>query len=317
LDKTYAIGEVAKMTGTTVKTVRYYSEIGLLKPTGYTEGGHRLYTSEDIWRLELITTLRYLDFGIEEINQMISGEITMAKALDWQIESLETQANTIANMISILRQAKEQEADSLRYIYDLVHTRTINTEKRKQFITEKVEESKLFEGIPAEWRGSLLYFFNKYIIHQPKISAKQTAAWHELQELINDPQFIADLRNVEFLFPHIVHQPRYNAATWVKKLEDIQDRLAKALKLKCSADSPIVQTIVDDMAMLYANSELLDPNEDFFHYFVEYFQRTQTKRLERCNTLCSIISPQFHLLSKGSHLLFQGIEWKLEHIQNQ
>lgn len=72
-DGTYSIGEVAKMIGSTIKTVRYYDEIGLVKPTSYTEGGHRLYTTEDIWCLELIASLRYLDFGIEEISQVISS----------------------------------------------------------------------------------------------------------------------------------------------------------------------------------------------------------------------------------------------------
>ncbi|WP_228101472.1 MerR family transcriptional regulator [Paenibacillus donghaensis] len=317
MDKTYSIGETSKMTGTNAKTIRYYDEIGLIKPAGHTEGGHRLYTTEDMWRLELIATLRYLDFGIDEIRQIISEGISVEKALDWQIESLETQANTITNMISILRQAKERKGDSLRYIHDLVNTRTIDTEKRQQFIAEKVEESKLFEDIPADWRGSLLYFFNKYIIQQPKVSAKQTAAWQELQELINDPQFIADLKNVEPLLFPIFHQPRYNAATWVRKLEDIHKRLDKALKQQYSAGSSMVQTIVDDMAMLYANSEQLNPKEDFCRYFAEYFQTIQTKHLERCNTLCSIISPQYHQLSKGSLLLYQGVQWKLQHRQEQ
>lgn len=75
-DRTYSIGEAAALIGSTVKTVRYYDEIGLLKPTSYTEGGHRLYTPEDIWRLELITTLRYLDCGIDEISPIISGRHT-------------------------------------------------------------------------------------------------------------------------------------------------------------------------------------------------------------------------------------------------
>nr|WP_019419847.1 MerR family transcriptional regulator [Paenibacillus sp. OSY-SE] len=314
---TYSIGEVAKMIGSTIKTVRYYDEIGLVKPTSYTEGGHRLYTTEDIWRLELTTTLRYLDFGIDEISLIISGEIPIDKALDWQIESLETQVSALTNTISILRQAKKHQGDSLRHIYDLVNTRTINSEERYQFVNEKVEVSKLLDGIPAEWRDSLLYFFNKYIINQVKVSAKQTAAWNELQELINDPQFIEDLRNIEFLFFNIVHQPRFNAATWIRKLEDNQNRLNKALKKKCSADSPYVQAIVEDSAMLYANSEQSANKEEFFRYIAEYFQRTKTKRLERCNTLCSIISPQYHLLSKGGLLLYQGIQWKLKHMQGQ
>ncbi|MCE5172717.1 MerR family transcriptional regulator [Paenibacillus profundus] len=313
-DGTYSIGEAAKMIGSTVKTVRYYDEIGLVKPTSYTEGGHRLYTTEDIWRLELITTLRYLDFGIDEISKMISGEIPVAKALDWQIESLETQVSTLMNMISIFRQAKEHEGDSLRYIYDLVNTRVINPEKRNQFITEKVEKSKFLDGISEEWRGSLFYFFNKYIINQVKVSAKQTVAWNELQELVNDSQFLSDLRHDEFLFFNMVHQPRFDAATWVKKLEDIHIRLDTALKQKCSADSPFVQTIVEDTAMLYANSDQSINKEEFFRYFAEYAQNPRTERIERFNTLCSILSPKFRSFSKGNTLLLQGIQWKLEHM---
>lgn len=311
LDKKYPIGEVAKMTRSTVKTIRYYDEIGLLKPTDYTEGGHRLYSADDIWRLELVTTLRYLDFGIDEIYQLMAGELTVEKALAWQIESLETQANTIANMIAILRQAEAHGDDSLRYIHDLVNARKVNAEKRRQFITAKVEEAHLFEGVLSEWRDPLLYYFNKFVVDHPKTSAKQAAAWQELQELLNDPQFIADLKRVELLFARIVQQPRYNAATWGNKLKHIQERLNHAWKNKCAAGSKEVQSIVEDMAVLYANSDPLDPDEDFFRYFVEYFESTQTKHLERCNTLCAIISPQYHQLYKGNLLLYQGIQWRL------
>lgn len=314
MDKTYSIGEVAKMTGSTVKTIRYYDEIGLLKPTGYTEGGHRLYKTEDIWRLELIVTLRYLDFGIDDISKMIHGEIQVAKALDWQIESLETQVSTLTNMISILRQAKDHEGDSLRYIHDLVNTRAINTEQRNQFIIEKVKESKFLDGIPADWGDSLFYFFNKYIIHKVKLSAKQSVAWNELQELLHDPQFISDLRQEEFLFFNMTHQPRLDAATWVKKVEEIHIRLNTALKQKFSAHSPFVQAIVEDTAMLYADSKQSTHREDFFRYFAEYTQSTKTERIERFTTLCSILSPEFHFFSKGNTLLLEGIQWKLEHM---
>ncbi|WP_241774526.1 MULTISPECIES: MerR family transcriptional regulator [Lysinibacillus] len=314
-EKKYSIGETAKMIGSTIKTVRYYDEIGLLKPTSYTEGGHRLYTVEDIWRLEMITNLRYLDFGIDEIGKIISEEISVDKALDWQIESMETQVNTLMDMISILRQAKEHDGDSLQYIHDLVSARTINAAQKKQFIDKKLKESQLLIGIPKEWRDSFFYYFDKYIINQVKGSAKQTAAWHELQELINDPQFIKDLKNTEFLYFNIVHQSKYNATTLVRKLENIQDRLNKALKQKLPANSPIVQTIIDDTARLYANSQQLDNKEDHFRYFAEYIQKTKTKRLERCETLCAILSPQYYQLSKANQLLFQGIEWRLEHME--
>ncbi|WP_231392039.1 MULTISPECIES: MerR family transcriptional regulator [unclassified Paenibacillus] len=311
-ERTYSIGDVAKIIGSTIKTVRYYDEVGLVKPATYTEGGHRLYTTQDIWRLELTITLRYLDFGIDEIRQIISRETPVDKALDWQIESLELQVSTLSNMISILRLAKENEGDSLQYVYDLVHERAINNEKRSRFIAKRVEESKFLEGIPAEWRSSLLYNFNKYIVNQTKTSAKQTVAWNELQELINDPEFISDLRQDEFLFFNMVHQPRLGADAWIKSLEGIHTRLNTALKRKLCAESPFVQAIVEDTAMLYANSEQSVDQEEFFRYFAEYSQRTRSERIERFNTLCSLLSPKFRLFSQGNLLLLQGIKWRLE-----
>ncbi|MEK5485142.1 MerR family transcriptional regulator [Lysinibacillus sp. FSL M8-0355] len=310
---TFTIGEVAKIIGSKVRTVRYYHEIGLVQPSSHTEGGHRLYSAEDIWRLKLTITLRYLDYGIDEISRIISGELPVEKALDWQIESLTAQVTALTNMIAILHQAKQHQENSLRYVYDLVHEKTLSIEKQKEFITEKMEFSNLFDGIPPEWRNPILFFFNKYVVHQPKTSAKQTAAWQELQDLMNDSQFIEDLKNVELLFARIIHKPRYNAAIWTKKLENIQKRLNNAWKQKCSPGSKIVQNIVDDMAMLFANSEQLGPKGDFFHLFVKYCESTQTKHLERCNTLCAIISPQYHQLYKGNQLLNQGIQWKLQH----
>lgn len=60
----YTIGEVAKLTDSNVRTVRYYDEIGLLKPAEVTSGRYRLYTAEEIWRLKLILTLRYLGLRV-------------------------------------------------------------------------------------------------------------------------------------------------------------------------------------------------------------------------------------------------------------
>ncbi|MGG3308032.1 MerR family transcriptional regulator [Paenibacillus lautus] len=313
-DETYSIGQVAALLGSTVKTVRYYDKIGLLKPSNYTEGGHRLYAKDDIWRLQLITTLRFLDFEIDDIRRLIAGEIEIASALDWQIESLEAQVSTLTSMISILRQAKTHDEDSLDYIQDLVKTRTTNSEKRNQFMMDKLEDSKFLDGVPQEWRRSFLYFFNKCIVNQVKITAKQAFVWDELQALINDPQFIPDLVQDEFLFFNMVNQPRWGASVWPKMIEDIQNRLNTALERNLPAGSPFVQSIVENAAMLYANAEQSMNQEDVFRYFEEYAKSPRTERIKRFNTLCAILSPEYRLFSKGNNLLLQGIEWRLGHM---
>ena len=61
------ISEVAKRAGVSIRTVRYYDEEGLLPPSGYTSGGIRLYTVQDVNRLIFIRRLKTLGLSIEEI----------------------------------------------------------------------------------------------------------------------------------------------------------------------------------------------------------------------------------------------------------
>ncbi len=61
------VGELAKRTGLTVRTLHHYDEIGLLKPSLRTEAGHRLYDADDVARLQKIVLLRQLGFSLEEV----------------------------------------------------------------------------------------------------------------------------------------------------------------------------------------------------------------------------------------------------------
>ncbi|MGB3312123.1 MAG: MerR family transcriptional regulator [Nodosilinea sp.] len=61
------IGELAKQTGLSIRTLHCYDEIGLLVPTHRTEADHRLYSDQDIIRLQQILSLRQLGFSLSEI----------------------------------------------------------------------------------------------------------------------------------------------------------------------------------------------------------------------------------------------------------
>jgi DNA-binding transcriptional MerR regulator len=63
----WKVGELAKQTGLTVRTLQYYDDIGLLSPSYRTQSGHRLYVGRDIARLQQIVSLRELGFSLDEI----------------------------------------------------------------------------------------------------------------------------------------------------------------------------------------------------------------------------------------------------------
>lgn len=65
------INKVGELTGVTVRTLRYYDKIGLLKPASKTEGGHRLYTNEEIKKLQQVQFLKKVGFPLQEIKNML------------------------------------------------------------------------------------------------------------------------------------------------------------------------------------------------------------------------------------------------------
>jgi len=70
-DATMHIGELADRTGLSLRTIRHYDEIGLLKPSGRSEGGFRLYTGIDLERLLVIRRMKPLGFSLDEMAELL------------------------------------------------------------------------------------------------------------------------------------------------------------------------------------------------------------------------------------------------------
>lgn len=71
---TWRIGELARETGLTVRTLHHYDQLGLLSPLSRTEGGHRCYSSGDVQRLHRIVALRSLGISLQQIGTVLDGD---------------------------------------------------------------------------------------------------------------------------------------------------------------------------------------------------------------------------------------------------
>jgi DNA-binding transcriptional MerR regulator len=72
-EPTLRIGELARRTGLTVRALRFYDEVGLLRPAERTRAGHRLYGKPELLRLQQILALRELGLSLEEIAATLRG----------------------------------------------------------------------------------------------------------------------------------------------------------------------------------------------------------------------------------------------------
>lgn len=70
----FHINEFKKLSGVSVRTLRYYDKIGLLKPVSKTEGGHRLYSNTELKKLQQIQFLKIIGFKLGEIKIMLESE---------------------------------------------------------------------------------------------------------------------------------------------------------------------------------------------------------------------------------------------------
>ncbi|MGW4589709.1 MerR family transcriptional regulator [Amycolatopsis thermoflava] len=66
------IGEVAERTGLSLRTIRYYEEVGLVVPSARSQGGFRLYTDPDVDRLRVIMRMKPLGFQLDEMREVLA-----------------------------------------------------------------------------------------------------------------------------------------------------------------------------------------------------------------------------------------------------
>ena len=69
-EKPLTVHEVVNLTGITARTLHYYDEIGLLKPSIVTEAKYRLYTDKDLCRLQEVLFFREVGFALKEIKKL-------------------------------------------------------------------------------------------------------------------------------------------------------------------------------------------------------------------------------------------------------
>ena len=105
------IGDVARRTGLTVRTVRYYEEVGLLPPSERLAGGHRVYAEDDIRRLHRINLLRHVGIPVAQIPEALDGPVDhLAAAVERHLAVLDERLSAMGR----LRERVRAVGESLR-----------------------------------------------------------------------------------------------------------------------------------------------------------------------------------------------------------
>ncbi len=104
------ISQVAELTGISTRTLQYYDEIGLLKPSELTPSGYRLYSDEVLQKLQQILFFKELDFKLKEINEILQKpEFDKVEAFKKQKKLLCIKRDRINKLIELLDRLEKGE----------------------------------------------------------------------------------------------------------------------------------------------------------------------------------------------------------------
>jgi MerR family copper efflux transcriptional regulator len=111
-EPTMQIGEVAERIGLSLRTIRYYEEVGLIRPSARSQGGFRLYTEHDVSRLQLVKDMKPLGFSLDEMRDLL-GVLEGLDGPDGGEQSASEQ-EAMLERLAMYRMAADARTEALR-----------------------------------------------------------------------------------------------------------------------------------------------------------------------------------------------------------
>jgi len=270
----FTIGELAQSTGLTVRTIRYWSDEGVLAPVTRSTGGYRLYDAESAARLELVRTLRELGLGLDDVRRVLDGERTVAEvaaahvvALDAQIRSLRT---TRAVLSTVARRGSTAEEMTL-----MNKLARLSAAERRRIMEEFVEE--MFHGLDVA-DPDIRERMRSSAMNLPQDpTPEQVDAWVELAEMMQDPKFRAQMRETAE-FNTVDRAPGTHRGTGMWFVKRLIELVGKAREQEVAPESPEADKVL---------KELLGKNDRAA--VLERMKATHNVRLARYRELMAVL----------------------------
>jgi DNA-binding transcriptional MerR regulator len=151
--------EFAQVAGVTVRTLHHYDRIGLLKPSGYTSAGYRLYRKQDLVRLQQIVTLKFIGFSLGQIKDLLnrnSFDLNQALSQQRQIiaekrQQLDLAIKAIERAQWLLLRDNDPDWEAFKQIIEVINMQN-NMDWTKKYYSEEAKKKiqERVATIPAE-----------------------------------------------------------------------------------------------------------------------------------------------------------------------
>lgn len=246
--KLYSIGDLARRTGLTVKTVRFYSDAGIVPPASRSSAGYRLYAADAVARLDLVRTLRDLGLALSTIRKVVDRQVPLAETLEAHAEALDVQIRMLRSRRAVLTAmaGRDGTPEELEFMHRLVGL----SESERQHMVQDFLDT-VFDGLrdhPAF--AAVTRSMTPELPDSPE--PEQVAAWADLAELMQDPDF---RRSMHGMALDLASDRAWGGATGIPPVlaEAIRAKVTPALKAGVSPTSPRAASVIEAVAAHYTH----------------------------------------------------------------
>ncbi|WP_344594774.1 MerR family transcriptional regulator [Actinomadura vinacea] len=274
-DTLYTIGELARRTGLPVRTIRFYSDAGVVPPTDRTDTGYRLYDVTAVARLDLVRTLRELGVDLATVQRVLAREITVPEVAAAHAEALDVQISTLRLRRAVMRAVAKRGSspEEMELMHKLAK---LSDEERRRIITDFIDQA--YAGLDADPA-----FEAKLRSAMPELpddpSPEQVDAWVELAELVQDAGFKARIRQ---MIEYQAAQPAQpEEAGYAELIEITRERVEAAHTGGIAPESAAAGPVVDAVAAAYAAAYGRTDGAEFRGWLLERMEAGNDRRAER------------------------------------
>jgi DNA-binding transcriptional MerR regulator len=278
-DELYSIGELARRTGVPVKTIRFYSDRGLVPPTDRSPAGYRRYDLAAVARLDLIRTLRELGLDLTTVRRVLDHEIALSDVAAAHAEALTVQIRTLRLRRAILTAVSERGStpEELNLMHRLA--RLSEAERARligDFLDAVLGDDPEFAAVRRTLTAEL----------PDHPTTAQLEAWVELAELSQDTGFRSAVRQMA---------EDYKAARGEVSLRPglvarIRERVDPAVRAGIDPRSPAADAILGTLTADYAAAVGAPDDERLRARLAELLQTANDPRWARYLNLLATIN---------------------------
>ncbi|GGN15859.1 MerR family transcriptional regulator [Lentzea pudingi] len=179
------IGRLARRTGISARTLRFWSNEGVITPAGRSAGGYRLYDAACVARVELIHTLRELGLGLDDVRRVLEHGATFAEVADAHVTAIDAQIRALKVSRAVLSTVSQRRS-TLEETALMNRLARLSTTERAQIIDDF--KAGVFGRLNID--PALRDKVRDLRIDLPEDpTPDQVNAWIELAELVQDPDF--------------------------------------------------------------------------------------------------------------------------------